>query len=678
MAARVRLWWALHRLKSGNPSARRNAARTLGELGDMRATQPLLELVADRSQEPSARTSAAHSLGRLRANDAVDHLIGILSDHTEKGEMRSAAVQALGELGDKRAVEPLIVALDSPERASTAEAAEALAAIGDPRAVAPLIGALGHQSEQTRRAAAGALGRMGEPSWQSVVTSSNSSQFYRLDECDDRRVVHALVRIARWHPEGLIVGRPSALAARQDATELIRALQNDQLLSERLVYAISELGDVRAVEPLIALLGHARQELRLAAARALGKLGDPRATNPMLSILSDPATPDHLRAASAAALGKLGDRRAAQPLLRLGASSVQSIRERAIVALAQLGENSFVDALRGLIRDSCTDRDRQEVLNDAVDALISLAGTRAIETLLDLPLGSLPWVVPLKGSSDAACAVAKLGSSVVEPLIAALDGPAQDRAIEILGAIGDRRAVEPLLAVLLNKDSKNRIEAARALKVFDDERAVPPLLEMLKGDNYYRVEQAARCLGAFHDRRAVAPLIGLLQFPSTFVRSKAAYSLGLIGDRQAVLPLIAALADAGVREPETAQAAAAEALGMLGDPLAVEPLAKALRNPHSCVREKAKAALEQLNLAGSRAALDSAAHLSRADILRMAITAIEDGSPLEAEELLFRSRYPIDHENARLCGGGLGRDSERENLKRILREHLRAARELNQ
>jgi hypothetical protein len=58
----------------------------------------------------------------------------------------------------------------------------------------------------------------------------------------------------------------------------------------------------------------------------------------------------------------------------------------------------------------------------------------------------------------------------------------QWNAIEALGRLGDRRAVEPLLRILLNdkEDDYTRALAAKALGMMDDNRAVKGLCSVLK------------------------------------------------------------------------------------------------------------------------------------------------------------------------------------------------------
>jgi HEAT repeat protein len=55
------------------------------------------------------------------------------------------------------------------------------------------------------------------------------------------------------------------------------------------IEALGEMGDTRAVEPLIALLADKDVIIRYNAAKALGAIGDSRAFNPLAQLLHDPS-----------------------------------------------------------------------------------------------------------------------------------------------------------------------------------------------------------------------------------------------------------------------------------------------------------------------------------------------------------------------------------------------------
>ena len=117
----------------------------------------------------------------------------------------------------------------------------------------------------------------------------------------------------------------------------------------------------------------------------------------------------------------------------------------------------------------------------------------------------------------------------------------REHAAKTLGAIGDERAVEPLITALKDKNGFVIIAAAGALGEIKDTRAVEPLITALKDKNEFVVRAAAEALVEIKDTRAVEPLIEALKSVNGSVRASAAEALGLLGDMRTVTPLRAML-----------------------------------------------------------------------------------------------------------------------------------------
>jgi HEAT repeat protein len=142
----------------------------------------------------------------------------------------------------------------------------------------------------------------------------------------------------------------------------------------------------------------------------------------------------------------------------------------------------------------------------------------------------------------------------------------EQRASYLL-AKGDTEALlewgEAVIDILIKLLGKGNAAAAEALGAIGNARAVEPLIEAL-GENSNVCGSAAKALGAIGDARAVEPLIKVLgvKWPSFFspwVRENAVEALGKIG-KPAVEPLTKALSD----DEEWVRDAAKEALKKLG------------------------------------------------------------------------------------------------------------------
>jgi len=128
--------FSVHIKELGDPDeiVRKSAAWALGEIGDVKAVDPLIDALKDEEEE--VRQSAAYALGKIGDAKAVDPLIDALKD--EEGEVRERAAWALGEIGDGKAVDALINALKDQE-ANVLNSVDALGKIGDKRAVPELV-----------------------------------------------------------------------------------------------------------------------------------------------------------------------------------------------------------------------------------------------------------------------------------------------------------------------------------------------------------------------------------------------------------------------------------------------------------------------------------------------------------------------------------------------------------
>jgi HEAT repeat protein len=204
----------------------------------------------------------------------------------------------------------------------------------------------------------------------------------------------------------------------------------------------------------------------------------------------------------------------------------------------------------------------------AADALVPLTKLLADGSPVDARACPRRW---WRGGSDdvttpgeqAASALASVGSAALPSLLGALKHEAwiaRRNAAWALGAIDDRRAVDPLIQALRDREPAVREQAAWALGAIDDNAAVQSLVGSLKDEDVRVRKQSAWALGAIDDARAVDSLVGALTDQQADVREQAAWALGSLGDSRALSGLLGALKDTspGVRRQ------AAWALGAIG------------------------------------------------------------------------------------------------------------------
>ncbi len=176
---------------TATPQVRREAIKALGLLGDHRAVPPLLDMLSSSSgrtqhyvigalallgdessleplgalvddPDPAARVLTIRALSSLDHPGVVDLIIPGLQDVEEP--VRIEVIHALGRSGGEAAVAALVQALDDPSPFLRAEASRLLAESGAPSAEAPLLDALEDRDSLVRLTAAEGLARMGAES----------------------------------------------------------------------------------------------------------------------------------------------------------------------------------------------------------------------------------------------------------------------------------------------------------------------------------------------------------------------------------------------------------------------------------------------------------------------------------------------------------------------------------
>ncbi len=233
-------------LTSANWVLRMHAAKALGRIADERAVRPLIPLLMDPVKAVRVDTTdALAQLGRA----ALDCLLAAL-DH-DQWMLRLHACEALGKMGGEEAIEPLCrLMLNDRDAAVRQDAAKALGGIGHSGALKALTAAL--KDLDVRPFAVEALGKV-----------------------KDNSAVPTLIEI--------VTGKGRPANARRTANcgdEGGELFFEEMEVQEHAIGALADIGDERAIEPMIDALKDTR--LRSAAAAALGRFGL-RVANPLLT-----------------------------------------------------------------------------------------------------------------------------------------------------------------------------------------------------------------------------------------------------------------------------------------------------------------------------------------------------------------------------------------------------------
>ncbi|MFC1713411.1 HEAT repeat domain-containing protein [Candidatus Poribacteria bacterium] len=371
----------------------------------------------------------------------------------------------------------------------------------------------------------------------------------------------------------------------QTSEALIDALQNNEngMVRRQAVIALGKIGDERAVEPIAALLDDEEPGVRFHVPVALDMIGGEKIIEPLHKALKNEMA--KVRTAAANTLAKREDDTGIDILVELMGDNDSYVKTSATNAITKIGEPAVLKLIEVLDTEAKNiplpstdyigdkigaDNEYKNVLAKQTDLQVSAASilgsindTRAVDPLLiamkrkadaDATEDEKGYAASIR--AGAASALGVMGPAAVEPLIEMLSSPDQDEdarvsAASVLGTIGDKRAVDPLISALKDEKKGVRGSAAAALGVLGDRRAVPSLIESLKD-----VDAADR--------------------PAVVTRANAATSLGAIDDERAIQPLVGVVMDGAEREK--VRDAAITSLGTLGGDAALEALVKVLVN----------------------------------------------------------------------------------------------------
>ena len=482
------------------PDVRAKAVMALAESHDVRALEPLIAAIDDASLLHGVVYSALIAVVELGGGQSFVPLIRALR-HRSWG-VRADAARLLGRLRDDRALRPLIGALDDEESEVQVAAAEALGELGNPVASVPLIGALRSPLCRRKQAAIAALRKLRsplavEPLIEVVAAKTVDGRMSDTDRQDRVLAAHALGEL------GFLAVTPLMVALKQAEPEV----------KPYIVQALGLVGGPEAEQAVETLTAALKDEerggiARPAAAKALGQLGDARAVKPLLAALKDNkwSWSSRLRETAAEALGKLGDARAVEPLIAALKDKELSVRLAAAGALGELGHAAAVEPLVAAL-----ERTSSPLCATVAEALGKLGDARAVEPLIAL------WHTILS----------YLGGDYTDALKA---------TARALGALKDSRSVEPLIAALGRDYDDLAMQRASTEASGPTGPGRPQQEVLIRSSKFYYADirrYAAEALGQLGDARAVETLIATLDDMYEHVRVAAAEGLERIGGPEA-------------------------------------------------------------------------------------------------------------------------------------------------
>lgn len=221
-------------------------------------------------------------------------------------------------------------------------------------------------------------------------------------------------------------------------------------------------------------------------------------------------------------------------LIRCLDNKLSSTRERAAEALGIIGDDLALYALENiLINDNDSDVRRLSAW-----ALGEIKNPLSVFPLIKTLEEDLKWPVRAQSALSLGNIGDDLATEFLIRSLIDENWHVRKNAATALGNLGDERAITPLIRILNDTDTDVRRKSMFALEKFAD-KSVHPLTEALKnGDPVIRMN-SAEILGKIGDSRALGPLIKALDSSNKrnnnrYVRGKVAEALGKLGDDRAV------------------------------------------------------------------------------------------------------------------------------------------------
>jgi HEAT repeat protein len=387
-------------LHAPNPDLRMQAALALGQQDDARAVGPLINALSD--DDMNVRYHAIEALGKLKAMDAVDAIVAIAESRDfflsfvaldalanigdervasrivpllEDELLRVPAVNLLGKLGDETAVAPLTALLNTPT-APADSVADALASLSDrfdrnygegayiaeltSTAIAPigvqnLLEALEEPGKEDLRSIALVLGWIKRAGVDRALTRVMGRVDLR-DEIIDALVHHgpATVEllIAQLEAEDLEVRRSAVVALGRirnaSATAPLVNKLDEENLTIDVANALAQIGDGRAFDGLLKLIGNDDASIRQAVVSAVNTLITPEMSKRIIPLLRDPDP--NVRESAVRIAGYFGYPQSAGEVLELAEDPVERVRCAAIEHLPYLDDERVFEVLAHAIK----------------------------------------------------------------------------------------------------------------------------------------------------------------------------------------------------------------------------------------------------------------------------------------------------------------------------------------
>ncbi len=378
-------------LQDSDPEIRAQAAKWLGDVRYHRAGEALIPLLQD--DYARARFFAAEALGRIAYAPAIQPIIEMLRKNNDvDAYLRHAGSLALARIGD---AEPILALATDRSRAVRIAAVVALRRMQHPGIAAFLKDSDEFIVTETARAINDDLSIEEALPALGMVLADNRFR----NEALLRRAISANLRVGSDASMTNLInfatraGRPVEM--RVEAIEALSTWARPSVLDRvdgrfrgEITRAPESVRE-RAAEPLIRLMSHDQQTLRLSAVKAIGKLGITAGSAPLFTRLASDPDAD-VRSAALGSLVALKDAKLSDAVKQALSDKAKSVRVVALDLLPRtdMPDETMVSLLSEVIAKRTTEEKQAAVTT--LGSLRSASAERILGNLLnDLGDGKL-------------------------------------------------------------------------------------------------------------------------------------------------------------------------------------------------------------------------------------------------------------------------------------------------
>lgn len=498
-------------LFGANEDLRKMIADILGKIECEESVNILVELLKDPSA--NVRSAAAEGLGNVGDSRVVDNLIELLNERW----VSLFAARSLGRLRDKRAIKPLTRLLRSPYTESKIIAIEALSSIGGDDALDGILDALDDISPDVINEVVKGVIKITRGNIEKVIERFGKEKFFNVLQ----EIIHSNDIDKEYSKEWFI----KALSHYTDGTDLILHIlsETDPEDFQTMDSALEALLYLRDEEELIKALSSESKTCLVVVLEVLAVLKSSKAIPTIISLFDNVDRDVKIKILDS--LGGIGGRDAIVFLIDMLSYEEGHIRKAAAKGLGTMEDTKAIPHLLG----SLDKEEYFDVAEEIVKAIIKInqkhGGEKLYESLLPYLSSKKPFIKEIVINNLGKAGWAVIGE-YAKKLICDENWRVRKACVEVLGRLHPHGTEDLLLATSLDEKEEVRIAVAEVAGNYKLPEMIDLLVTMFQDKNSIVVCKAIDGLVNHRVTIDPYPLLELLEREDHLIKKAAIWALG--------------------------------------------------------------------------------------------------------------------------------------------------------